>query len=136
VVDSFGQALPDPEPSQLASSPFLQRFEFHLLDAQLRYGLDVNRIAWSNRGYAAFASLNVPIFDWFRSSNASKQFSARAAQVTEDRAIAERRFSLKKVGRFWSVRVGLLYRAIGVQVPDGVLWAWVGSHAEYDERIG
>ena len=115
VVDSFEQALPEPEPSQLASSPFLQRFEFHLLDAQLRgfdaearrakanlfpqlswtfqYGLDVNRIAWSNRGYAAFASLNVPIFDWFRSSNASKQFSARAAQVTENRAIAERRFS-------------------------------------------
>ena len=42
----------------------------------------------------------------------------------------------KKVGRFWSVRVGLHHRAVGVEAPDGVLWIWIGSHAEYDERVG
>lgn len=43
---------------------------------------------------------------------------------------------LKKVGRFLSVRVGLYYRALGVEVPDGVLWFWIGSHAEYDRIVG
>jgi hypothetical protein len=43
---------------------------------------------------------------------------------------------LKKVGTFWSVRVGLRHRAIGVQVPDGVLWFWIGTHAEYDAMVG
>lgn len=42
----------------------------------------------------------------------------------------------KKVGRFWSVRVGQHYRAVAVDAPDGVLWFWIGSHAEYDKLIG
>ena len=42
----------------------------------------------------------------------------------------------KKVGRFWSVRVGLRYRALGAEVEDGLLWFWIGSHADYDEMIG
>jgi hypothetical protein len=42
----------------------------------------------------------------------------------------------KKVGRYWSVRVGLHHRAMGVQAPDGVLWLWIGSHAEYDKLMG
>jgi len=41
----------------------------------------------------------------------------------------------KKVGRFWSVRIGLYYRALAVEVPEGVLWFWIGSHAEYDKLI-
>lgn len=43
---------------------------------------------------------------------------------------------VKRVGRFRSVRVGLHYRALGVDVPDGVLWFWIGTHAEYDELVG
>ncbi|MBS3800003.1 MAG: hypothetical protein KGY40_03320 [Thioalkalivibrio sp.] len=42
----------------------------------------------------------------------------------------------KKVGRYRSVRVGLQYRALGVETPDGVLWFWIGSHAEYDKLLG
>jgi hypothetical protein len=42
----------------------------------------------------------------------------------------------KRVGRFWSARVGLHHRALGVEVDDGVLWFWIGSHAEYDKLIG
>lgn len=41
----------------------------------------------------------------------------------------------KKIGRFRSVRVGLHYRALGVEAPDGVLWFWIGSHADYDKLI-
>lgn len=42
----------------------------------------------------------------------------------------------KKAGRFWSVRVGLHYRALAVQHESDVVWFWVGPHAEYDGLIG
>lgn len=42
----------------------------------------------------------------------------------------------KRVGRFWSVRVGLRYRALATEVDDGLLWFWIGSHADYDSLIG
>lgn len=41
----------------------------------------------------------------------------------------------KKIGRYGSVRVGIHYRALAVEVEDGVLWFWVGSHSEYDKLI-
>jgi hypothetical protein len=34
------------------------------------------------------------------------------------------------------VRVGAHYRALGVDVEGGVLWFWIGSHADYDRLIG
>ena len=42
---------------------------------------------------------------------------------------------LKKVGRYWSVRVGIHYRALAVGVEDGLLWFWIGSHADYDKLL-
>jgi hypothetical protein len=42
----------------------------------------------------------------------------------------------KKVGRYWSVRIGLRYRALAADVDGGYLWFWIGSHAEYDKMIG
>lgn len=42
----------------------------------------------------------------------------------------------KRVGRYRTVRVGLHHRAVAVQAPDGLVWFWVGSHAEYDRLIG
>ncbi|MEK7250318.1 MAG: hypothetical protein AAB209_07855 [Bacteroidota bacterium] len=41
----------------------------------------------------------------------------------------------KKVGHYWSARVGSDYRAVAVQVSDGFLWFWIGSHANYDKLI-
>ncbi|HRF10387.1 MAG TPA: hypothetical protein PL193_17330 [Xanthobacteraceae bacterium] len=41
----------------------------------------------------------------------------------------------KKIGRFWSARVGLSYRAIAVEDEGSLVWFWVGSHAEYDRLI-
>lgn len=41
----------------------------------------------------------------------------------------------KKAGRYWSVRVGLYYRALGVETEEGVAWFWIGSHAEYDRLL-
>jgi hypothetical protein len=42
---------------------------------------------------------------------------------------------LKKVGRFWSVRVGLHYRAVAVEDGSDWVWFWIGSHDEYDELL-
>ena len=42
----------------------------------------------------------------------------------------------KRVGRFWSVRVGRSYRALAVDAPDGIVWFWIGTHAEYDRLVG
>ncbi|MCJ8278672.1 MAG: hypothetical protein MJK14_01660 [Rivularia sp. ALOHA_DT_140] len=43
----------------------------------------------------------------------------------------------KKIGKkYWSVRAGLDYRALGVENDNGILWFWIGSHAEYDKLLG
>ena len=42
---------------------------------------------------------------------------------------------LKKVGRYWSVRAGKKYRAVAVEIDEGLLWFWIGVHSEYDNII-
>ena len=41
----------------------------------------------------------------------------------------------KKIANFWSVRIGLHYRALGMPVTDGVYWFWIGTHADYDKMV-
>jgi len=41
----------------------------------------------------------------------------------------------KRVAKYWSVRVGLGYRALGKDVAGGILWGWIGSHDEYDKIV-
>lgn len=64
------------------------------------------------------------------------------------RRLADRNFQLlkhdrrhpslhfKKVGRFWSARVGARYRALAVEQDEDLVWFWIGSHSDYDELIG
>lgn len=42
---------------------------------------------------------------------------------------------LKKAGKYWSARVGIKYRTLGVEIDEGLLWFWVGTHAEYDKML-
>jgi hypothetical protein len=63
------------------------------------------------------------------------------------RALADKNYALlkenprhpslqfKKVGRFWSVRIGQRYRALAVEADNDLLWFWIGSHADYDALI-
>ena len=63
------------------------------------------------------------------------------------RALADKNYALlksdprhpslqfKKVGRFWSVRVGLRYRALAVETDGDLVWYWIGPHADYDATI-
>ena len=42
---------------------------------------------------------------------------------------------LKKVSKYWSARVGRRYRCLAVEMEEGILWFWIGTHAEYDLMI-
>lgn len=79
---------------------------------------------------------------------ASPAFWHAYAKLPENvRALADKNYTLlkenpqhpslhfKKAGRFWSVRIGLRYRALAVEVDNGLLWFWIGSHADYDALI-
>ena len=41
---------------------------------------------------------------------------------------------VKKVGTFWSARVGISHRALAVEDGNDFIWVWIGTHDEY-ERI-
>ena len=42
----------------------------------------------------------------------------------------------KKIGSYWSARVGLHHRVLAVEDGDDFVWVWIGSHAEYDKLVG
>ncbi len=62
----------------------------------------------------------------------------------EVRALADKNFALlrqdphhpslrlKKIGSFWSARVGLRYRVLARHRAEGLVWFWIGHHNEYD----
>jgi outer membrane protein len=117
IVELLDQSVPEPEPPAVDPTLYLRRPEFQLYDAQRRgfeadakreraallpqlrfsfqWGADaaVPPLSWKDRGYAAFANVNIPVFDWFRSISAVKQAQARAAQTIDTRQIADRRLS-------------------------------------------
>ncbi len=79
---------------------------------------------------------------------ASPEFWFHYRQLpNEVRELADQKFSilkcdpshlslrLKKVGQYWSIRVGLNYRALAKSRHEGLLWFWVGPHSEYDSII-
>jgi hypothetical protein len=84
-----------------------------------------------------------------RTRQFNKLFDALPAVVQRDACAAYKQFvtdpfhpSLHletvrgKRGRiYYSVRVGLHYRALAERLPDTWLWFWIGSHAEYDKLL-
>jgi hypothetical protein len=79
---------------------------------------------------------------------ASRSFWQAYSNLPEHiRALADKNYALlkadpqhpslqfKKVGRFWSVRIGLRYRALAVEADSDLVWFWIGSHADYDALI-
>jgi len=81
--------------------------------------------------------------------HASSRFWSLYDSLPEDvRATADKNFLLlksdpkhpslhfKRLGRFWSVRVGAHYRALGADVDDGIVWFWIGTHSDYDKIVG
>jgi hypothetical protein len=83
-----------------------------------------------------------------RHSASARFWALYEALPAEIRATADKNYALlksdprhpslhfKKVGSVFSVRVNDRYRAVGVPVTDGILWFWIGTHADYDKLIG
>jgi outer membrane protein TolC len=114
IVEVLDQLPPGPDPDN-PGTPYLRRFEFSLLDAEKRgfqadfrrvraelypqlnlvyqYGLDASQVKAGNLGSAAFVNLNIPVFDWFKTRSAARQFQLRSLQTDARHQIAERTFS-------------------------------------------
>ncbi len=41
----------------------------------------------------------------------------------------------KKIGKLWSVRIGMNYRALAVEDGTDFIWVWIGPHEEYRRMI-
>jgi hypothetical protein len=41
----------------------------------------------------------------------------------------------KKVGKYWSARVGRDYRALAVEDGGDFTWVWIGHHDNYDRLV-
>ena len=66
----------------------------------------------------------------------------RGIQISADEAFAlfERNphhpsLSFKRVGPYWAARITQSHRALAVEIPEGLLWFWIGSHDEYERLI-
>jgi hypothetical protein len=74
-----------------------------------------------------------------------KDFWMQYEKLPKDtKRLADETFSLLKddpnnpslqliiVGRYWSIRIGKKYRALGIELDkSGLLWCWVGSFPDY-----
>ncbi len=119
VADALNDTPPAPESDATIGAQnltaYLKRPEFKLLAAErsgfeadarvaraalrpqlnfvFQYGIDSTSLRFSQRGYAAYFNLRIPVFDWFRARSQTEQFNLRAAQVETNRVIAERVYS-------------------------------------------
>ena len=41
----------------------------------------------------------------------------------------------KKVGKFWSARIGINHRALAIEDGKDFVWVWIGTHDDYDKMI-
>ena len=41
----------------------------------------------------------------------------------------------KKVGRFWSARIDINYRAVAIEDGQDIVWFWIGHHSEYERLL-
>jgi outer membrane protein TolC len=125
-VDVLDDSPPPPEPEVPQASPFLKRLEFRLFDAQrkglqadvrrarsallpqlgvvFQYGIDSTALRINDRGYAAFANLTIPLFDWNKARSAMQQVRLRAQQLEANRAISERTFSKEYISALAKVK--------------------------------
>lgn len=71
----------------------------------------------------------------FNSLPEDVQGRARRAFETLKESPDHPALGLKRIGKFWSARVGLHYRALAFEDGDHVVWFWIGTHSEYDQLI-
>ena len=64
-----------------------------------------------------------------------QELSARAFELLKANP-SHPSLHFKRVGKFWSARVGLHYRALAVEQEQGFTWVWIGTHDEYERMLG
>lgn len=128
------ESPPPPDSAAPDATAFLRRPEFLRFDAErvgfeadarreraallpqltvnYQFGLDANRLAWDDRGQAAFVAFNIPVFDWLRARSLADQFRVRAEQVETRREITTREFSRDYQNAL--ARTRLLYEQIAI----------------------
>ena len=134
VLDQPSPPLLEEKPDEGTRDPFLRRLEFNFLEAQQRgfladsrraraemlpqasvvfqYGVDSTQPLIRDRGYAGIFNFSIPVFDWFKARNASRQFQLQAKQVEFSRQIAERTLSKE----YWDAveRIKKIYEQISM----------------------
>jgi hypothetical protein len=79
---------------------------------------------------------------------ATPEFWAHYRQLPAGiRALADKNFALlkqnpqhpslrlKKIGIYWSARVGLRHRVLAKERTEGLVWFWIGPHDEYERLV-
>ena len=79
---------------------------------------------------------------------ATPEFWAHYRSLPDEiRALADKNFALlrqnpqhpslrlKKIGIYWSARVGLHYRVLAKERTAGLVWFWIGHHSEYEKVL-
>jgi hypothetical protein len=108
--------------------------EITLWDKQFKEDVKSGRFFWlTNKHVMDFKRGNFRDF-WVKYETLSK----------DTKRLADENFSLLKddpnnrslqlvvVGRYWSIRIGKKYRALGIKLDkDGLLWCWIGSFSDY-----
>lgn len=69
-------------------------------------------------------------------ASVQRQADKAFAQFQEDSDYTGLNFKQVSSDPVWySVRVGLSYRAVCVRSDDSYIWFWIGSHADYDKLL-
>jgi hypothetical protein len=109
--------------------------EITLWDKQFKEDVKSGRFFWlTNKHLMDFKRGNFTDF-WIKYETLSK----------DTKRLTDETFSLLKddpnnpslqlvvVGRYWSIRIGKKYRALGIELDnEGLLWCWVGSFSDYN----
>lgn len=67
-------------------------------------------------------------------SNEMQQLARKKFALLKDNPLHPS-LHFKKVGTFWSARVGLTHRALAVEDGADFIWVWIGTHDEYERLI-
>ena len=78
----------------------------------------------TRRFWSSFASLSEDVQDLARKNYALLKVNPQHPSL-----------HFKKVGKFWSARVGLAHRVLAIEDGDDFTWVWIGTHDEYNRML-
>lgn len=78
----------------------------------------------TRRFWRCFENLPIPVQEIARENFSLLEANSRHTSL-----------HFKEVGKFWSARVGIGYRALAIKDQDDFIWVWIGPHSEYDRLI-